>query len=338
MRYKDIWTEREETMISIVFDCLEKNSMVDVYRQLHESLVALEYQAVALSLYPSILQSNRLGGKERNLETLVAILSEKYRDEDMFVMPSRAILSRSYEVCKVNTLYMINHVLDILRDKGIVVESEKPMEFVCSRMLSIMTEDVLLSLLSDPTRMDVKPYAVNALVGIWEDRVSAESIAFHPELRNMWKLRQTSVPVFGCMTGTHEYFSLCKRANDICLEYILYSTEISDEASALEEFLFGLNYEELCTIRTHLNSTGKSCIDRNDVTKLLMHDKIYFGENTDDPMELYRFFNHRRKKAYTRSCKGFDGPVRTFEENFMAFLLMKDKKKETKTVQSVQFN
>lgn len=338
MRYKDIWTEREETMISIVFDYLEKNSMDDVYRKLRESLVALEYQAVALSLYPSILQSNRLGGKERNLETLVAILSERYRDEDMFVMPSRAILSRSYEVSKINTLYMINHVIDILRDKGIEVESEKPLEFVCSRMLSIMTEDVLLSLLSDPSRMDVKPFAVKALVGIWEDRVSAESIAFHPELRNMWKLRQTSVPVFGCMTGTHEYFSLCKGANDVCLKYIFYSTEIPEEASALEEFLFGLNYEELCTIRTYLNNTGKSCVDRNEVKNVLMHDKVYFGENTDDPMELYRFFNHRRKKAYTRSCKGFDGPVRTFEENFMAFLLLTKNKTETGTVESVQFS
>jgi len=90
----------------------------------------------------------------------------------------------------------------------------------------------------------------------------------------------------------------------------------------LEEFLFGLNFEELCNIKKAMVSSGKCCIDRDEVQKIIGNDKLFFFDSSGDPLELYRFFNHRRKRALSRRHAGMRGPIRTFEENFMAFLLM----------------
>ncbi len=319
---KEMWTPEEMSLLKTASEKLAELGMNDLQKMLSENLTALEYQAIALSLYPSILNSNRLGGTERNLETLVSALSDRYREEDVFVLPTKAILGRSYEIGKINIFYMLKRISVLLPENLDILGGKDPLTFIMNRMLSIMTEDVLLDLLSDTVFKAAKPVAAKALAEIWEGRISADSISFNPELRKMWLIRQTSVPIFGTLMGTHEYISLCKQADDVCLKYIMHSADIPDEAYALEEFLFGLNFEELCNIKKAMVSSGKSCIDRDEVQKIIGKDKLFFFDSSGDPLELYRFFNHRRKRALSRRHAGMRGPIRTFEENFMAFLLM----------------
>jgi len=319
---KEMWTPEEIAFLNAAYEKLAQSGMVDLYKKLVECLVALEYQANALALYPSILDSNRLGGTERSLETLVSALSDRYREEDVFVLPTKAILGRSYEIGKINLFYMLKRISALLPKDIDILGGMEPLAFVMNRMLSIMTEDILLDLLSDSVFKAAKPVAAKALAEIWEGRISADSISFNPELKKMWLIRQSSVPVFGTLMGTHEYISLCKQADDVCLKYIMYSSDVPDEASALEEFLFGLNYEELCDVKKALASSGKTCIDRDEVKKIIGNDKLFFFDSSGDPLELYRFFNHRRKQALSRRNAGMRGPIRTFEENFMAFLLL----------------
>lgn len=327
---KQMWTVEEKTFLDMVFERLINAGLNDIHRLLSESLSALEYQAIALSLYPSILNSNVLGGTERNLETLVIALSNRYREEDVFVLPTKAILSRSYEIGKINLFYMLKYIANTVKNNMDLFDNkDDPLSFVSDRMLSIMTEDVLLDLLGDSVLNDAKPVAAMALAEIWEKRISARSISFNSELRNMWMIRQNLVPVFGTLLGTHEYISLCNLANQTCLKYINYSSEIPDETSALEEFLFGLNYEELNTVRNAMAKAGKGYINRNEVAQILGDNSMHFNcKSFGDPLELYRFFNHRRKQAVSRRYSGMRGPIRTFEVNFMAYLLLgKDKVK-----------
>ena len=294
---KEMWTPEEVSFLNTACEKLAVSGMDDLHKKLCENLAALEYQAIALSLYPSILNSNRLGGTERNLETLVSALSDRYREEDVFVLPTKAILGRSYEIGKINIFYMLKRISVLLPKELDFLEGKDPLAFVMNRMLSIMTEDVLLDLLSDTIFKAAKPVAAKALAEIWEGRISAESIPFNPELKKMWLIRQSSVPIFGTLMGIHEYISLCKQADDVCLKYIMHSSDIPDEASALEEFLFGLNYEELCEIKKALASSGKSCIDRDEVKKIVGNDKLFFSDSSGDTLELYRFFNNRKKQA-----------------------------------------
>lgn len=325
MKHNDIWQANEKMLIEKVLGELAGAGMIDAQKQLCENLVALEYQSVALSLYPSILQSNRIGGSERNLETLVTVLSEKYHDEDIFVMPTKAILSRSYEIGKINLLYMIKHLtslLDVGKD-----ELFDPFPFINNRMLSIMTEDVLLDILSGPIHKNAKSLAVAALAQIWEGRISAESIAFSPELRNMWMIRRKSIPIYGSLLGIHEYISLCKNTDGVGLNYILHATDFPDEASALEEFIFGISYEDLCILKKHMEISGKTCVNRNEIADVIGLKNINLDRQCEDPLELYRFYNHRRKSAMLRRHSKCCGPIKTFEEYFMLFLLLGSNKK-----------
>ena len=140
---KEMWTPEETSFLNAACEKLAQSGMVDLYKKLDENLVALEHQANALALYPSILDSNRLGGTERNLETLVSALSDRYREEDVFVLPTKAILGRSYEIGKINILYV--KVNFSLLPKNIdILGGEDPLSFVMNRMLSIMTVAILL--------------------------------------------------------------------------------------------------------------------------------------------------------------------------------------------------
>ncbi len=215
---KEMWTQEEISLLKTASEKLAELGMNNLQKMLSDNLTALEYQAIALSLYPSILNSNRLGGTERNLETLVTALSDRYREEDVFVLPTKAILGRSYEIGKINIFYMLKRISVLLPDDLNIFSGKDPLSFVMNRMLSIMTEDVLLDLLSDTVFKAVKPVAAKALAEIWEGRISHDSISFNPELKKMWLIRQTSVPIFGTLMGTHEYISLCKQADDVCLK------------------------------------------------------------------------------------------------------------------------
>ena len=190
-----------------------------------------------------------------------------------------------------------------------------------------MTEDVLLDLLSGPLRSSAKTFAAAALAQIWEGRISAESIAFSPELRNMWMIRLNSIPVYGTLSGIHEYISLCKNADKVCLEYIYHASEFPDESSALEEFLFGLTYEELCVVKEYMSRSKQTCTSQKEVATILGKETLCLSSKDDDPLQLYRFYNHRRRHAMSRRFSRDRGPIRTFEENFMAFLLMDGGKK-----------
>ena len=100
-----------------------------------------------------------------------------------------------------------------------------------------MTEDVLLDLLVVHCAAVQKLLQQPHWLRSGEGRISAESIAFSPELRNMWMIELNSISLQYSF-GDSEYISLCKNADKVCLEYIYHASEFPDESSALEEFLF----------------------------------------------------------------------------------------------------
>jgi len=117
MNNSELWTESELGMVNTIVSHVDNAGLTNLREQIDESLKALEYQAKALVLYPSILQSNNLGGSERNLQTLVKVLLDRYSDDNIFVLPTKAILSRSFEIGKINFFYMLYHACSLLKEK-----------------------------------------------------------------------------------------------------------------------------------------------------------------------------------------------------------------------------
>lgn len=320
MNQHSIWTDEENALVCMVSERLIRENRTEDHRIMQNNLAALKCQFDALSLYPSIMEWSQISGSERNIDTLVAALGEKYSDEDVFVMPTKALLGRCFEISRINLLYMIYHLMCPFDTDSAVKEAI--FGYIMHHMLSVMTEDVLLQILGDTTRNDAKDSAAHVLAQIWEKRLSVATHAFIPELSRMWLIRRNLIPVFGTLMGTHEYISLYQDVDAVCRDYILRAIRFPDEAAALEEFLFGLPFEELHIVKEYLLGSKKTCITREDIVRVLGKTSIYLSSKAEDPLEIYRFFNYRRKCAVSRQHTRNHGPTCTFEENFMRYLLL----------------
>ncbi len=286
---------------------------------LRDHLEALGLQADALALYPAITEWSRISGSGRNVDTLVAALGERFHDDDIFVMPTKALLGRTFELSRINLLALVRRLLGPAdAEPGARRSVESAM---LARLLAVMTEDVLLEILGYERDRELRMRAAHVLARIWDRRLEAEGHPFIPELATMWLMRRDSIPVFGTLLGTQEYISLYLSVDTVCQNYIERAAGAPDEAAALEEFLFGLPFEELESVKEHLESAGVASIGLADIKRLLGKESIYLSDQGEDPLELYRFYNYRRKRAARRKHGGGPGPVRTFEENFMRFLL-----------------
>lgn len=319
MERHGLWTEVERELLDSVRRKLDGEGRVGDLDALVANLEALRLQADALALYPGINEWSRISGSGRNIDTLVAALGERYHDDDVFVMPTKALLGRTFELSRINLLALVRRLLgsgETEREARRAVGAA-----MLARLLGVMTEDVLLEILGYERDRESRLRAAHVLARIWDRRPEAVGHPFIPELSTMWLMRRDLIPVFGTLLGTQEYISLYLTVDAACQDYIDRAAGAPDEAAALEEFLFGLPFEELESVKSHLDSSGMASIDQADIKRLLGKESIYLSERGEDPLELYRFFNYRRKCAARRKYGGGSGPTRTFEENFMRFLL-----------------
>jgi len=319
MERRGLLTAEERGLLDSVRLRLDREGRGDDLKVLGDNLDALCLQADALALYPGITEWSRITGSGRNVDTLVAALGERYHDDDIFVMPTKALLGRTFELSRINLLALVRRLLG---SEEAELPSRRNLESaMLARLLAVMTEDVLLEILGDTRERELRMRAAHVLARIWDRRLEAMGHPFIPELATMWLMRRNSIPVFGTLLGTQEYISLYLTVDVACQDYIERAAGVPDEAAALEEFLFGLPFEELESVKEHLESTGTASIGQADIKRLLGKESIYLSDRGEDPLELYRFYNYRRKCAARRKYGAGPGPVRTFEENFMRFLL-----------------
>ena len=101
---------------------------------------------------------------------------------------------------------------------------------------------------------------------------------------------------------------------------------------AMEEFLFGISYEEILYVRNQLVSCKIPAMGREDVAKLL-NKKLDFDNS--DPRHFYSSYVQRRNNADARKRLNAAGPKNTLEDYYISFLFekgleLKDGKAETK--------
>ncbi len=328
-----IWSIEEKAILDNIMIKLEQERREDEREQVQKITHSLEIQAWAIGLYPSIIDSNRLAGKERNIETLVTSLCEKYPFEGLLSMPSKAVTGRSFIIAKINLFYM---VLMLLRDDADAKDLETRVRAcILDCITGVLTEEVLMELIGYRSAFSpVSQKAARMLAAIWEYRTDPSIETFNPALAHLWIARRKSLPIYGTLLGIHEFIRLEWNVDMICRDYILHAADNSDETDALEEFLFGVCYEDLALLKREMAERDISCINRSDVTGFLGRDSVFLCGTDDDPLELYRFFNMRRNKAFARRNSFAKGPIRTFEENFLSYLLMKSIESEKTAILS----
>jgi len=106
-------------------------------------------------------------------------------------------------------------------------------------------------------------------------------------------------------------------------EDFLKEESTNDETRwALEEFLFGLTYEEILQVRNRLKRYGVTAVNYDEVRTYLDSKPVYSVVNDDDPMAIYEFFVERRDTCLLRKKVSAPGPLHTLEEIYLKYRII----------------
>ena len=291
----------------------------ECFRQAARSLPPV---AEAIEACPSVLGSQRLGGRERTAESLVEALCHGGGLHVEFVMPTAAILGRSFVLAKINFLKALGYLLDAAGQRARQAVSVAR-TLVQEAVFSKLAEELLIGAVSNPhNSLDLKRAAAHKLIGMWNDRLAVPVGEFPPVLLSAWRARGKVRAIYGTMIGVNEVFSLIQaECESRFVNYFARDNVTCDERDAFREFIFGLAYEELEQLRAYMETHHVRVITPEKVREVLTgsHPSTIFGQPS--PEEIYSSYCRRRIRAEYRAISGNPGPRKTAEGYIMEALL-----------------
>ncbi|MCR4734579.1 MAG: hypothetical protein K5829_06220 [Treponema sp.] len=286
----------------------------------------LDKLAQAMAAFPSLLERHELVGGTRTPTSLIdSLIDHPSHGDTMLQLPSKAILGKALLVAKIHTLSSMSKYAahtDELKKFEASFEAE-----TISSMFSILVEDVYLNLISDSSQPKKfrREWATSLLL-LWEhwNDQSTETVA--PVLQSVWSARRKLAPAFGTMMGTSELLLISMQMDDQWINFIKQKMGDSGVTQAMEEFLFGISYEQILNLRSTLREKGIPAIGRDEVSKFLgEHVKTDAGL---DYRDFYSMYTIRRDNARSRERLKLDGPRKTLEDYFIQFITEQNEEKQ----------
>ena len=182
--------------------------------------------------------------------------------------------------------------------------------------------------------MDLRRQLANSLIILWEHRSDQTINDIAPVLQSVWNARRTLAPAFGTMMGTSELLLVSIQMGTQWNQFIKQRLGDQEVSQAMEEFLFGLSYEQILRLRAILREQGVKAIGRDEVSS-------YLGERvkTDvslDYRDFYLLYTVRRDNARVRQRLHLPGPTKTLEDFFIRFVMeQNDAKQKSDSVGTV---
>ena len=174
--------------------------------------------------------------------------------------------------------------------------------------------------------IDLRRELANSLIILWEHRSDQTISDIAPVLQAVWSTRRRLAPAFGSMMGTSELMMVTFQMDDQWGAFIKEKLSEPDVAQAMEEFLFGVSYEQILRLKGILRDQGVKSIGRDEVSS-------YLGERvkTDinlDYRDFYLLYTVRRDNARARQRLHIEGPKNTLEDHFIRFIMEKNQEKQ----------
>ena len=295
-------------------------------KNFQERLDALESLAQSVSRFPSLLERHELIGGTRTPDSLIQSLIEHQNVGDSTLqLPSKAMLGKGLLVAKMHTFSSFakytHHIFELKKySKAFDTET-------VSSMYSLLIEDVYLNLIHDNTQpMEFRREWALSLLLLWEHWNDQGSAQVAPVLESVWIARRRLAPAFGTMMGTSELLQISMQMDDQWIAFIKQKLGDPGVSQAMEEFLFGISYEQINTLRTILKEKGIPAIGRDEVSKFLgEHVKSDAGL---DYRDFYAKYTIRRDNARSRTRLKLNGPHKTLEDYFIQFVTVQNKEKQ----------
>jgi len=284
---------------------------------------ALKSLARIISRYPSIVEAKNIGKPSFHIGNLVDNLCRKNEYNILFNMPTKAILGKSYLIAKLNFFYRLLHLTNEVKELS---PSKQHVTAIISDIIfSLMAEELFLEIISDPHQiLHVRINAGIYITKIWEYRLTYGIKEFSPLLANIWKARETISPVYGTLLGTAEMFQLSNKIDPKVREFFSAHSFSEDEDYSLQEFLFGIRYENILILKKKMKEMDKTVVTRDEIKLILKKDKLASGcSKNGGPREFYSFFVDRKINAIHRAKTHVKGPKKTIEEHIMSYLLQR---------------
>ncbi|MDR3115935.1 MAG: hypothetical protein LBU25_10500 [Treponema sp.] len=271
----------------------------------------------AISQYPSVRAIQIMRGEHRSEENLIESLSSFSSTSHLFHIPTRVVATRSFLVAKFHAFSMLSM---LVRDIQVFYFPLRRM--MLSIVCTLMAEEVYFSCLEDASfSHDTKISLANDLISLWDSGRDPRSVRHLPALESLWMARDAAPPTFGTMEGSSELIRISMDMGEDWHTFLIQETDHTETRWALEEFLFGLSYEEILKVRSRLTRFGISAVGRDEVRSYIGSQPAYRTVKDADPRTIYDFYIDRRDAAVFRKRLALPGPQRTLEEIYLKYLI-----------------
>lgn len=318
-----VLNQNERALVNRVFENLRVSSpetMIGIATRIMD----LERLSVSISRYPSMYEQGILSGTTLTSENLIETLCTFGDYERLLTLPTKAILGKGFLVAKFHAFASITKVAlnSFFSDEDI----QELRQSTLNIMFTLMVEDVYLSILDDPNlNGEVRRDIAESLAELWEHRLDHHVLSVAPVLDAVWSVRDQIAPNFGTMIGTSELLLLTIALDDSWQNFISTKLGNEDVGHALEEFLFGISYEDITLIRKELKLRNMSAIGRDEVPLIIGHKAALSNE---DPRIFFRAYTQRRNNADARKRLSAPGPKKTLEDHYMQFIFEQNRERQ----------
>ncbi|MCL2759068.1 MAG: hypothetical protein FWD22_02525 [Treponema sp.] len=314
-----VLSDEEELLIGKIEEWLQEKRPQD-YFLVHERFRRLRNLGRAVFDYPSIKETqfvrDILVNEHQLTESLLAFSAPSH----VLRAPAKVAALRSFLVAKFHAFSLASRMTE---KNDILNIPAKSISF--SVIYTLMAEDVYFSCLDDPGFSNItKSRLANDLIALWDSGTDQRSIKHLMALSSLWKARDSTPPGFGTMDGNSELFRISiDMGADTEWEEFLKEESTNDYTRwALEEFLFGLSYEEILQVRNRLKKYGVTCVSHEEVRSYLDSKPVYSIVEDHDPRAIYDFFIERRDACTLRKRVNAPGPLHTLEEIYLKYRII----------------
>ncbi|MCQ2577071.1 MAG: hypothetical protein MJ176_00930 [Treponema sp.] len=321
----EVFSPKEGMTVKTVMDKvrLSDPERADIF---DDRIKDLEHLAQSVTRFPSLLERHELAGGTRTPKILIESLIKHLGQGDATLqLPSKAVLGKGFLVAKMHLLSSISKYAG--RVEGLEKEAQELANDTILAMFSLLAEDVYLNLICDDTQpMEYRREWALSLLLLWEhwNDQNVENVA--PVLQSVWQARRKLAPAFGTMMGTSELLLISMQMDEQWIAFIKQKMGDPGVSQAMEEFLFGISYEQIGTLRSILRNKGIAAIGRDEVSAFLgEHVKADAGL---DYRDFYSMYTVRRDNARSRARLKLEGPRKTLEDYFIQFVTELNKEKQ----------
>ncbi|MDR2630824.1 MAG: hypothetical protein LBC60_07870 [Spirochaetaceae bacterium] len=280
-----------------------------------ERFICLKALGEAVSSFPSVREAHTLRGVFRDEEKLIKALCDFMPSARLFHIPTKIVATRSYLIAKAHAFSLLSILV-----QGTDQFYTPIRRIIFSIICTIMAEEVYLSFLADPEFSgDIKFRLANDLISLWDSGTDPRSVQHFPALEALWAARDVTPPSFGTMDGASELIRISLDLEKDWRDFLVSQTANDETRWALEEFLFGLSYEEIIEVRSRLRRFGVSAVNYDEIRSFLGSKPSYTEVTNADPRAIYDFYVDRRDTAAFRKRISAPGPQRSLEEIYLRY-------------------